>query len=83
MAFSATTLFKVAGAEPALWMYSSADAGTAIVGSGYFNDATDNLKNGDIIMCARTGTVQVGPIVVTSATGAAVVTTVGTELVVA
>lgn len=80
MAFTADTLVKVAGAEPALWMYNSAtDAGPAMVASGYFDTVTDNLKNGDVIIIVDADT-QVGLATVSSATGAATVTVIGTAL---
>jgi len=38
-----------AGSAPQMWSYTSTDAKTAIDASGYFNDASDLLKVGDII----------------------------------
>ena len=38
-----------AGNAPQVWSYTSADAKTAIDASGYFNDASDLLKVGDLI----------------------------------
>lgn len=76
MALDADNLFKVAGANPGLWMYKSTDAVATIAASGYFNDVTDNLKQFDVILCVGStgGTATVDALVVTSATGAATVT---------
>tara|TARA_R100000664_G_scaffold6339_1_gene11355 strand:+ start:487 stop:768 length:282 start_codon:yes stop_codon:yes gene_type:complete len=38
-----------AGNAPQVWSYTSTDAKTAIDASGYFNDASDLLKVGDLI----------------------------------
>ena len=38
-----------AGSAPQIWSYTSTDAKTTIDGAGYFNDASDLLKVGDII----------------------------------
>lgn len=77
MALTKSTLFKVGGADPGLWIYKSADAVATVAGSGYFNDATNELKEHDvIIVVGSTGGVEtVDVLVVTSATGAATVTT--------
>lgn len=77
MAFSRSTFGKIAGGARQLHWYASADAVTTIAGSGYFNDATNDLKQYDIILAVgSTGGVQtVDMLVVTSATGAATVTT--------
>lgn len=76
MALTKDTLFKVAGANPGLWIYKSADAVGTIAGSGYFNNATNELKEHDVIIAvgATGGTETVDVLVVTSATGAATVT---------
>jgi|TARA_B100001245_G_C22754571_1_gene365283 uncharacterized phosphosugar-binding protein len=77
MALTDSTLKKVGGASPAIWSYHSADAIGTITGSGYFNDTTDNLKQFDIVLVisATGGTAAVDVITVSSATGAATVTT--------
>lgn len=77
MAYTASTLFKVGGANPGLWIYKSADAVGTVAGSGYFNDATNELKEHDVVICvgATGGTETVDVLVVTSASGAATVTT--------
>jgi hypothetical protein len=77
MALVATDLVKVAGGARQVWHYTSADAPGTIAGSGYFNDVTSNLRQWDTILTVGTtgGTVTVDLLVVTSATGAATVTT--------
>lgn len=76
MALDKTKLYKVAGANPGLWIYTStADAVAAVAASGYFNNATNELKQNDVIVFVDVGT-GVDVLVVTSATGAATVTTV-------
>jgi len=77
MAFSRTAFAKLSGGARQLHYYSSADAIGTIVGSGYFNTATDDLKQNDIILAVGSvgGTQTVDMLVVTSATGAATVTT--------
>ena len=54
MAYSATGLQPIggqakAGNAPQVWSYTSTDAKTAIDAAGYFNDASDLLKVGDLI----------------------------------
>jgi len=56
-----------AGNAPQIWSYTSTDAKTAIDASGYFNDASDLLKVGDLIYIhASTGgtrTYSLAPVV--------------------
>jgi len=78
MALDATNLKKVAGAgDTNLFLYRSTDAIATIVGSGYFNSSTDDLKQFDTIICVGStgGTATVDVVIVKSATGAATVTT--------
>jgi hypothetical protein len=54
MAYSATGLQPIggqakAGNAPQMWSYTSTDAKAAIDAAGYFNDASDLLKVGDLI----------------------------------
>lgn len=74
MAYAATALHKIA---ENLFRYVTADSNATVVASGYFNSATDMLKQYDIILLisATGGTPLLDPIFVTSATGAATVTT--------
>lgn len=77
MALTASALYKIGGADPGLWIYKTADSNATVVASGYFNSVTNNLKQFDVILVvsATGGTPLVDPVVVTSATGAATVTT--------
>jgi hypothetical protein len=54
MAYSSTGLQPIggqakAGNAPQIWSYTSTDAKTAIDAEGYFNNAADLLKVGDLI----------------------------------
>ena len=75
MALDRTKLYKVGGANPAMWIYHSTDAIGTIDDSGYFNDVTNELKQWDVIVCigATGGTATVDLAVVKTATGAATV----------
>lgn len=78
MALTAANLKLIAGSgDSNLFMYQSTDAIATIIGSGYFNSVTNNLKQFDIIICVGStgGTATVDVITVSSATGAATVTT--------
>lgn len=78
MALSSGSLKKIAGAgDQNLFVYNSSDAVATIAGSGYFNDVTDDLKQFDIILAVGStgGTATVDVLIVSSATGAATVTT--------
>lgn len=67
----------VAGGAGQLHYYNSAaDAPATVAGSGYFNSITNRLKLGDVILSFGTSGTLIDVIVVTSATGAATVTTV-------
>ena len=78
MAYSASNLRKVAGGAMSVFLYDSADAIGTIAGSGYFNSATNELKQNDIIIAVGStgGTRTVDMLVVSSATGAATVTVI-------
>ena len=78
MAYSASNLRKVAGGAMSVFLYDSADAIGTIGASGYFNSATNELKQNDIIIAVGStgGTRTVDILVVSSATGAATVTTI-------
>jgi fructoselysine-6-P-deglycase FrlB-like protein len=81
MPFTASTLYKVAGANPGLHLYKTADAIATVVASGYFSTVTDNLRQHDVILVVSEtgGTPKVDVVAVTSADGAATVTTTATE----
>jgi N-acetylmuramic acid 6-phosphate (MurNAc-6-P) etherase len=80
-ALDATKLVKVGGGVQQLFIYQTPDTNAEVVTSGYFNDVTNQLRQHDIILVvsASGGTPKVDPISVTSATGAATVTTTVTE----
>lgn len=77
MAYVASDLYKLAGGAKSLWYYTSSEAVATIAGSGYFNNATNELKEHDVILVVGSngGTETVDVLVVTSATGATTVTT--------
>jgi hypothetical protein len=76
MAFDADLLYKIGGADPALWIHKTGvDAIATAAASGYFNTVTDNLKQGDVIIHVDTNVPTVDVLMVSSATGAATVTT--------
>ena len=81
MALTAANLQKVAGADQQLWLYNTADAIATVVASGYFNSVTDNLKQNDVIIMVGVtgGTRTVDVLTITSATGAATVTSTALE----
>jgi hypothetical protein len=76
MAFARSGLTKLAGGARQLHYYTSADAIATVVASGYFNDATNDLKQNDIVLSVTStgGSQAVDLLVVTSATLAATVT---------
>lgn len=41
---------SLAGSLPALYVFTTTDAHTVVDGSGYFNDLSDTLNVGDMIM---------------------------------
>lgn len=83
MSLDALSLVRVvsaplaAGDVKSVWFYPTADAQATVAASGYFNNATKKLCKGDVIMVAGAlgGTPTLSSYVVTSATGAATVTT--------
>lgn len=81
MALTATALFKLAGANPGLHIYKTADAIATVTASGYFDSVTNNLRQYDVIIVVSGigGTVNVDLITVTSADGATTVTTTAVE----
>ena len=82
MALVKSDLKKVAGGANSIFYYTTTDATGTSSGqtgsSGYFNDATNELKQNDIIFVVAStgGTRTIVMDVVTSATGAATVTTI-------
>ena len=80
MAYSASNLKKIAGGATGIFYYDSADAIGTIVGSGYFNSATNELKQNDIIIAVGStgGTRTVDMLVVQTNTGTGLTTVLGT-----
>ena len=66
-----------AGDVKSKWFYATADAQATVAASGYFNSATKKLNKGDVIEVAGAlgGTPTTSSYIVTSASGAATVTT--------
>lgn len=80
MALVASSLYKIGGADPALFIYhAAADTAATVAGSGYFNDVTNALHKGDVILCVGNNFASIDVLTVTSATNAATVTTTGVE----
>lgn len=77
MALDATNFKTMVGGAQQVHHYHTADTAVTAAGSGYFNDITNRLKQWDIIIVvgATGSTPTVDVLVVTSATGAATVTT--------
>lgn len=67
--------------EGQLYMYQTPDSFATAATSGYFNLLTDQLRQFDVILlvCATGGTPTIEHVMVTSASGAAVVTVGSTE----
>lgn len=80
MALVASKLFKIGGADPALFIYhAGADTAATVAGSGYFNAVTNQLHKGDVILVVGNDFASIDSITVTSATNAATVTTTAVE----
>ena len=81
MALTEATLRCTSSTNPnRVWTYQTDDTVATVVASGYFNNATEELRFGDIIVAAtdQDGTPDMTTVVVTSATAAATVTTAKT-----
>jgi hypothetical protein len=76
-----TALIKMFGATNGFHLYKTADTIATVTGSGYFNSITAELRQHDVIcvISETGGTPKIDFIFVTSATGAATVTTSATE----
>lgn len=70
-----------AGEVKSLFLYATPDSVATVSASGYFNGATNTLRKGDRIevFAALGGTPDGVALMVTSATGAATVTTAATK----
>ncbi|WP_398468526.1 hypothetical protein [Tardiphaga sp.] len=83
MALDAQSLMRFAsvpfsaGESKSAFLYATNDTVTQVLASGYFNGATKTLRKGDQILCScvNGGTPTTTHLVVTSASGAATVTT--------
>lgn len=78
MALTASALIRISNAGAnAIFQYSSNDTVAVIVASGYFNSVTEQLKQGDVILISGDldGIPDAAIAIVSSATGAATVTT--------
>ena len=77
MALDATKFNTIHAGAKQIHHYDSADAIATVVASGYFSAITNRLKQFDVIIAVTStgGTAAVDVLVVTSATGAATVTT--------
>ena len=92
MAFILANLQKIAsggaistgeGSVKSVWHYATNDLMNTVTASGYFNDATDLLTEGDSIIVSADvdGTLAMNVLGVNSDTGAATVTTIGLSTV--
>lgn len=80
MALDATKLYTIAGGVAQLHIYhAGADTAATVTGSGYFNSVTNRLKQGDVILVVGNSFASIDSAIVTSATGAATVTTSAVE----
>lgn len=81
MALDLANLTRAGGGAQQLFVYKTTDAIATVTGSGYFNNATNMLRQHDVIMVVGStgGTPTVDVIAITSATAAATVTSTATE----
>jgi carbamoylphosphate synthase small subunit len=74
--YARSNLHRIGGAIPGLSIYKSADAIATTAASGYFNSATNELYQGDVIILVDTNVGTVDVAMVSSADQAATVTVV-------
>ena len=74
-AFDATNMNRIHIGTCTMWVYKTTEAVATVVASGYFNDYSDQFNNGDIIWVSDTTLNLINTLGVTSADGAATVTT--------
>jgi uncharacterized phosphosugar-binding protein len=80
MPLDANALERIGGGANGLFVYlANTDAIAAVTASGYFNPLTNRLRRGDVIIVVSNNFAAVDVICVTSATGAATVTTTAVE----
>ena len=87
MAYSETGLQPIggqakAGTAPQMWAYTSADAIATVNTAGYFNDASDVLKVGDLIYVHDSATPTANLVVVLSNASGVVDVSNGTTIAV-
>lgn len=76
MALTAANLHTIKAGVVQLHFYITTDAIATVAGSGYFNDVTDRLRQGDAIIVSDTNVPTIDLVTVSSASGAATVTVV-------
>ena len=74
-AYDATNMNRIQVGTCTLWIYKTVEAVATVAGSGYFNGNSDHFNNGDVIIVSDTNVPTIDLLTVTSADGAAVVTT--------
>ena len=74
-AYDATNMNRIQVGTCTLWIYKTVEAIATVAGSGYFNSNSDFFNNGDVIIVSDTNVPTIDMLTVTSADGAAVVTT--------
>ena len=87
MAYSETGLQPIggqakAGTAPQMWAYTSADAIATVNTAGYFNDASDVLKVGDLIYVHDSATPTANLVIVLSNASGVVDVSNGTTIAV-
>jgi len=88
MAYSETGLQPIggqskAGSAPQMWAYTSADAIATVNTSGYFNNASDLMKVGDLIYVRDSATPTASLVIVLSNASGVVDVSDGTAISVA
>lgn len=80
MSLDATNLAKLGGVNQ-LFLYRTTDAIATVIASGYFNSVTNYLRQFDVIVVVGStgGTPTIDMVTITSASGAATVTSTATE----
>ncbi len=84
MAYDSTGFATIAaskrGNAPSVYMYSSAEAKATVTGSGYFNDLSDTLEVGDLVIIYDSNTPTMTLSVVMSNSGGTVDLSNGTAV---
>lgn len=80
MAFASSAMQRISNSGAnSVYQYTTNDTVLTVVASGYFSSFTADLKQGDQIICSADldGTPDLALVMISSATGASTVTTVG------